>query len=562
MDRQPPGGSTPDALESVDERMVGAMRLLLALSALIVIYSAPAEPDRFVYTTYAALALYCVYSGVLYYGAATGRAPLPFGKSHWIDVCWYVVLITLHSGTNSVLFFFFFFAILTAAFRKGYVEGMRVTAVSVVLFTVIGFVAAPQKIEFELNRYLLRPLYLGVLGYMISFWGGCEITFKQRLALLKDVNTLSNPRFGIDHTVGSILERVREFYKADACGLVVAEGDPPSYTLRWAEAGRPGRASYAEPVSAEMMRLSLLSLPPDYAVVFDSAPRWWRRDPGCYALDTTRGTRCHDASETCEALADMLGTKALVTVPVRRRVETVGRLYLTSLKRSFGRGELDFLRQLLEHIAPVIENVQLLDRLATEAAEQERHRLSLDIHDSAIQPYIGLRLGLDALRRRAEPDNPLRREIELLLEQASASLSDLRGFVMGMKGDGHGSRGKMLFAALSRQAEKFHSLYGIKVDLNTGLDVVVSDRLAAEVFQIVGEGLTNVRRHTRSQRARVSVTRVGQQLVVSVENEREAREPRAAFTPRSITERAEALGGVARVEQRDGLTCVTVEIPL
>jgi signal transduction histidine kinase len=563
MDRQRlVGGGTQDALESVDERMVGAMRLLLALSALLVIYIDPSEPDRVVTIIYTTLALYCVYSGVLYYGANTGRPLLPFGEAHWVDVCWYVLLIALSSGTNSVFFFFFFFAILTAAFRKGYLEGMRVTVVSVLFFTVIGFATAPHMVEFELNRYLLHPLYLGVLGYMISFWGGCEITFKRRLALLKDVNTLSNPRFGIDHTVGSILKRVREFYEADACGLVVAEGDPPSYTLRWADADRPGRASYAEPVSEEMLRLSLLALPPDYALVFDRRPTWWRRDPGCYALDTARGTRCYDASETCEALADMLGTRALVTVPVRRRVETVGRLYLTSRKRSFGRGELDFLRQLLEHIAPVIENVQLLDHLATEAAELERRRLSLDIHDSAVQPYIGLKLGLDALLRKAGPDSPLYRDINSLLEQASASLSDLRGFVRGMKGEGHGEHGKVLLPALRRQADKFHGLYGIKVEVDSGSEVVVSDRLAAAVFQIVREGLTNVRRHTRSQRARVSVTRAGQQLVVSVENEREAGEPRADFTPRSITERAEALGGVARVAQEDGLTSVTVEIPL
>ncbi len=396
---------------------------------------------------------------------------------------------------------------------------------------------------------------------MISFWGGSEITFKRRLALLKEVNTLSNPRFGIDQTVGSLLERVCEFYAADSCALITAEGDPPSYTLRRADAGRPGRAAQAQPVSAEM-RSSLLALPPDYAVVYERDPAWWRRDAGCYAFDTAQGARCHDAAETCEALADLLETDAFVTVPVRRRGEAVGRLYLTSRSHPFGRGEMDFLRQLLEHIAPVIENVQLLDHLATEAAEQERRRLSLDIHDSAIQPYIGLRMGLDALRRKADADNPLRADIDTLFEQAGASLSDLRGFVRGMKGEGLGARGDVLLPALRRQADKFGGLYGIRVKVNAGSEVAVNDRLAAEVFQIVREGLTNVRRHTSSPRALVGVARVGQQLVVSVENEREPDEPPVDFTPRSITERAAALGGGARVEQGHGRTTVTVEIPL
>jgi tRNA nucleotidyltransferase (CCA-adding enzyme) len=59
-------GATPTP-ESVDERMVCLMRLVLSLSALIVIYIDPAEPDRFVAATYAALTLYILYSAALYF---------------------------------------------------------------------------------------------------------------------------------------------------------------------------------------------------------------------------------------------------------------------------------------------------------------------------------------------------------------------------------------------------------------------------------------------------------------------------------------------------------------
>jgi signal transduction histidine kinase len=131
-----------------------------------------------------------------------------------------------------------------------------------------------------------------------------------------------------------------------------------------------------------------------------------------------------------------------------------------------------------------------------------------------------------------------------------------------MKDEGLGARGDVLVPALRRQANKFCDLYGIKVEVNAESDVFVSDRLAAEVFQIVRESLTNVRRHTRAAHASVNVRRSGQHLVVSVENERPVEEPRRQFTPRSITERAASLGGRARVEQEDGRTAVTVEIPL
>ncbi|HYY41883.1 MAG TPA: hypothetical protein VE775_04060, partial [Pyrinomonadaceae bacterium] len=62
------GGNAPDAnvaataTESLDYRMVCLMRLVLSLSALVVIYIDPAEPDRFVAANYVALALYIFYS--------------------------------------------------------------------------------------------------------------------------------------------------------------------------------------------------------------------------------------------------------------------------------------------------------------------------------------------------------------------------------------------------------------------------------------------------------------------------------------------------------------------
>ena len=43
---------------SIDNRMIATMRLILASSALIIIYLDPSEPDRLVPVTYGALILY------------------------------------------------------------------------------------------------------------------------------------------------------------------------------------------------------------------------------------------------------------------------------------------------------------------------------------------------------------------------------------------------------------------------------------------------------------------------------------------------------------------------
>ena len=52
-------------------------------------------------------------------------------------------------------------------------------------------------------------------------------------------------------------------------------------------------------------------------------------------------------------------------------------------------------------------------------------------------------------------------------------------------------------------------------------------------------------------------------LILQIENERAAGQAPAPFTPRSLSERAEALGGHAYIEQHeDNRTAVVVDIPL
>ena len=67
---------------------------------------------------------------------------------------------------------------------------MWVTTVSTALFLVVGFFFAPAEPEFELNRYLIRTVYLFVLGWMIAYWGGREIALKRRLTILQEIGKI------------------------------------------------------------------------------------------------------------------------------------------------------------------------------------------------------------------------------------------------------------------------------------------------------------------------------------------------------------------------------------
>jgi signal transduction histidine kinase len=113
-----------------------------------------------------------------------------------------------------------------------------------------------------------------------------------------------------------------------------------------------------------------------------------------------------------------------------------------------------------------------------------------------------------------------------------------------------------------RFASRFSEVTGIAVAVQAEDDLLIEDRLAAEAFQMVAEGLSNVRRHTQSPQATIGLALTNGSLLLRIENDAGA-EPCGLFTPRSITERAAALGGDAKVRKGvAGSTIVLVEVPL
>jgi len=552
---------------AIDERMIAAMRLMLVLLALLSTYIDPGETTYYVAATYTVLAFYLVYSITLLTLAVRRRLILPATVAYWADVGWDILLIGSSKGTNSVFFFFLFFAILVASFQSGFTAGMRVTLVSTVLFTGIGFAMAPDEPEFERNSLLLRPTSLFVLGYMIACWGGAETMFRRRLALLKDVSLLANPRFGVDRTFGALMGRLQAFYEADMCMLVMVEPPGGSATLRRVNRQHLDTDGRAEVIPDEVARM-LLALPATQAQVSGSISRLWGWFGAVKRVQVYDIVNRQRLPEPLHDLREFLAAEAYITVPVRYRSATVGRLYLTATQHyPFEASDVDFLLQVLEHTMPTIDNIRLVDRLASEAAEEERRRIGRDLHDSVIQPYIGLHMGLVAMQKKlALESRVVPADLDHLLTLTKAGLADLRHYMDALREKGARDNGLLpggLLPAVQRFAKKFAEATGIAVHVEAETALPVHDRLAAEVFQMVAEGLSNVRRHTQSAQATVTLSRGDQHLRLSIANDAARGFGLTPFTPRSIAERATALGGCAHVEcsEHSG-TVIVVDIPL
>jgi signal transduction histidine kinase len=556
---QPTGGQdyaqNATRLDTVDARMVALMRCGLIFAGLGIIWLDPTEPARYVELTYISLIVYGVWAIGLVASADRGIEWV-YRYAPWIDVFCAAYLVAFTQGTNSIFFFMFLFAILVASFSQGYREGLLVTAASTALFAIVGFSFAPPEPEFELNRYLIRTIYLFALGWMIAYWGGREIALKRRLTILQEIGSQWNPRIGVDRTISVNLERLLDFFGSAECILALRRPtNPPTYFTYTASTRRTPRSSPPSEIS-ESAASVLLALPETLATSYQ-APR----ADGAGTLKAV----VHDRPETAEdfaRLGNLFDAERFATAPYRQRDGTYGRLFLIPRDGSAARVDIEFLSQLVTAVAQAIENTQLTDELVLKAAEHERFRISLDIHDTTVQPYIGLKLGLDALHREAGEHNPLSRRIGELLEMASMTIRDLRGYATALREKAPMS-GNALMSAVQEQAERFNRFYGVEVQVQSDPDMQVGAQVAAEAFRIISEGLSNVLRHTAARRAFVRLhSRDGWlQLAIGNESASAGGAPRS-FIPRSISERASSLGGTSFVENsEDGHTIVHVSIP-
>ncbi|MGE3532916.1 MAG: sensor histidine kinase [Steroidobacteraceae bacterium] len=538
-----------------DARLLVFLRCVLAFSAFAIV-AAPSERATLTAWTLGPLALYCLYSLLVTYVWYRRDWVVMPRLLHWIDVLFYAYLIAVSGSTDSFFFMFFFYPILVSSFSWGFREGVMVTLVSTVMYATFGLAEGPS----EFSRVLIPASGLLLFGYVISYLGVYEHLLRSRLALLKEINNPWNPRFGTDHVNAANLDALRRFYGATSSVLILRRRHSMGHHVMYtATADKPARNEKPKDVSSKAAE-ALLRLPDTLGAYYhDPEGPWWVRFRGYSAYDFELGAKTGSFQKECAEWLNLLEAQAFVTVPFNHD-GTTGRLFLTSNNGWFTQADIDFLAQAADSMATVIENMYLIEELIAGAAESERLAMSRDLHDTTIQPYIGLKLALEGLYRWADTKNPLTPYIADLIEMADSTIHDLRNYAATLK-DNSPMASEFLIDAITKQTERLRRFYGIDVDLKSEISSELKGRMAAEVFQIVAEGLSNVLRHTSAKTAFVNLQCGKSELVLEIGNEAEGSVK--AFLPRTISERAKAMGGKVSVEQRpDRNTVVHVTVPM
>ncbi len=541
--------------DTADAAMVCGIRLLLAVFAVLICVFNPGGDSRLSGVATVVCGAYALHSAALFAVMLIRLSSMPGKAIYWYDVAWFGLIVYYSGSSNGYVFLLFFFAILAASFQFGFREGARVTLLSAAALLLVAALAETPEQRWHT---LWCTSFLLALGHLIAYWGGMGLQQKRRLALLRDVSRLSNPRFGVNHSLSSVMEKNRVFFRASSCILVLQDGDSDKWLLRTATAANAGMAIAPVRLSASAMP-ALLAFAPDQSVLHARARLWpWLGGTRVLARGCSKWRRF--GGDAGERLVELLEARAFISASLRLR-KGQGRVYLMSSQHGFSKADALFLKHIVAQVFPMMENIELLDRLASEAGQRERQKIACDLHDSTLQPYIGLRHGISAVRQAAAPGNPLIDDLDKLLAMATEVVGDMRHFVTNLN-NGQLRKEPELLLALRRQAEQVRQFYDIDIVLRASPAIEVSDRLAAEVFQIVSEGISNIRKHTRARHGVIELGCDNGWLQILIENEGDGM-PATPFTPSSIATRTSALGGRLLVlRPGDGGTSLQIAIPL
>src|SRR3972149_6711195 len=148
----------------------------------------------------------------------------------------------------------------------------------------------------------------------------------------------------------------------------------------------------------------LMRIPESLGVFYHVPGYTWRgKFTSVFVYDFTRKepATAKDLRSVCATLANLLESHSFITVPYLQRDGSSGRLYLIPDRSDLKASDVSFLMQVSNVMSTVIENICLIEEVIAGTTEHERVNIARDLHDTTIQPYIGLRLALEALRRGA-----------------------------------------------------------------------------------------------------------------------------------------------------------------
>lgn len=316
----------------------------------------------------------------------------------------------------------------------------------------------------------------------------------QELNALIEVNARITSHLGLEPLLQIVVDAARDLIGADMGGLLVLDPDQADRYEFFKVSGWPGPAGFPE-------------------------------GRGIFALPhkTGRPLRVQTIRQHPASVGTPSGhppVEAFLAVPLAMRDRMLGSLFLAHRPGGpvFTQEDEDLLMAFSVQAAIAIENARLYTKAEELAVLQERARISQRLHDSVSQIFFAVGIEVDrALRPPTRDPQALAESLRRIRDLVAQGAGQVRATIFSLSDDATLSRPAS--DALADWVQRFEEESGIKTSFATrgSLDLMPK-RLATCVHKIVTEALNNVRRHSGSPVAFVSVSFDGELLSVTVQD--------------------------------------------
>ncbi|HTI30754.1 MAG TPA: sensor histidine kinase [Sphingomonas sp.] len=463
------------------------------------------------------------------------------------------LLYSTSGGADTPFFTPMMFLIIAATVQWGSRGTVIMTVIVLAAYLPTG-IAAAIKAEgntMPLMRFILRSGNVVVIATLLWAFG------RHVERVLAELSRLSYP--AVDEAsdeppVAAAIDHALRVFGAERGALLWSQGDEPRL---WLEDQDGARRSF----DPEMTIGDLVAWPSEDPVFLSDRRGWtlYRHDDRIVA-----GPR----SPIVPALADQLNFDRALAMRVLA-------------------AEFDGWLFVFDHEEPASENLQIGATIAAQAsvlierwrvqqvrrasvAGEERVRLARDLHDGVLQFLAGSALQLGALEREEELSETGRTRLATLRAALIDEQRELRGLVGALRP----MRGPGLVIAdeLTALARRLGRHWGIEVQATvTPADLRAPGSLMFDLTRLMREGVANAVRHGAAKRVEAIVTRRDGAIELAIADDgsgfaeagrwNDEELTRRGFGPRSLRERARALGGALDLESRPGDTRIRIRIP-